>query len=265
MTIKYSGNDDFDGVMGVLDSKIYVNSKTKEGYMRVVNKMAPVIHKYAVKFLSYNDIEDVKQDIIVHILESIPKYSPSKGTKLSTFLEMRIYRMLVNIVRNDNRMSKNATSLNIMACSIECSECNARFVVQVASGEEVSCNICGSSISTTNRRHTIAIRPSLFSDNKLKNKIDLTGITISLEANIPDDGSSTHSRMNMEDLVMFEADMSKAMLDEDQDVINIINLIYEQDHSIDSAADELGIPGSSANFKIKKLSRKKIIRDIFGR
>src|SRR5271169_3035249 len=85
----------FRGLVRLYDEDIYIDTRTGKGYDEVIKKLSALVRKFMSRFhFNGNSSADTKHDIIVHILEGIPKYNPDRNTKLSTFIEMRVGRRL---------------------------------------------------------------------------------------------------------------------------------------------------------------------------
>ena len=139
----------FCGTVRLYDVDIYIDTRTGNGYDEVIRKLNPLIHKFMAKFhFNGNSAGDTRHDIIVHILEGIPKYNPNKNTKLSTFIEMRVNRRLINELRDKSRISKNATYLNIGTFHVVC-QCGNDFIATINNGElsQTICQECGRSLA----------------------------------------------------------------------------------------------------------------------
>ena len=81
----------FVGNAMVYDQSIYIDTRDGTGYDKVIEKLGALIYKFSNKYhFNNNSFEDTKHDVIIHILEGIPKYNSNRNAKLSTFLEMRV-------------------------------------------------------------------------------------------------------------------------------------------------------------------------------
>lgn len=254
---KYNG---FVGFAKLYNSEVYIDTRDGTGYNTVIKKLNPLICKFALKFhFSGNTFEDTRHDVIIHILEGIPKYDPRKNMKLSSFLQMRVERRLINELRNKSKASRNATFLNIRTYNITCS-CGCNFVKTMAKNEIKYCPECDSPIG-----HAIKSVPiNMFEvnesmlisfDEDLETDIytNTQEVVISDEVELLDEG------------VLRICDMQKWFEDEDPRVVKIVELMYFHDYSITAAAKEVGLTGAGANMKLKNLKNKKIVCELFGR
>ena len=88
---KTGKNNGFVGFVTLYDAEIYVDTRDGTGYSEVIKKLEPLICRFAHKYhFNGNAFEDTKHDVIVHILEGIPKYNPNKEMKLSKNLSKKI-------------------------------------------------------------------------------------------------------------------------------------------------------------------------------
>ena len=141
----YSG---FAGTVLLYNAAIYIDTRDGTGYKEAIDKLNPLVYKFMSKFyFSGNSYEDTKQDIILHILEGIPTYDPRKPVKLSTFIEMRVNRRLINELRDKSRIFKNATFLNVSSFNFTC-ECGNNFTITISNDDDrkIICNSCGDEI-----------------------------------------------------------------------------------------------------------------------
>lgn len=247
----------FAGIVELYDIKVYIDTRGGTGYDTVIDKLKPLICKFAMKYrFAGNTFEDTRHDIIVHILEGIPKYNPQKNTKLSTFLEMRVNRRLINELRNRSRISRNATYLNVGLYNIYC-DCGYSFIVKIDQLTNKECAECGKSIHNIKRK--VSINTPEISESMLA--------PAGLYENCNDDNipGIQNEIKDIDDNVIFTHDVQNWLKNEDPRVVKIVELIYFRDYSIKAAAEEVGLSGAGANMKLKELSKNKIVRELFGR
>lgn len=257
---KYLG---FSGIVNVNNEYVYVNTKTGSGYDRVINKLDRLVNYLASKYkIKGNTLEDNRQNVILHILEGIPKYNPFKNTQLSTFLQMRVERRLINEIRDENRISKNATILNVQTFGITC-ECGQEYITSLANKSnlnEIKCNSC---FAQAHKQKVIVLS---------HDELSLESI---MECHFED---SSHSEGMLDESDLFQqhspslddnvitiCDIQKWLADEDPRVIKIIELVCFKDYSVRAAADEVGLTGAGASLKLKNLKNKHVVRELLGR
>lgn len=86
-----TGKKHFAGTVIMRDKEIYIDTSNGTGFREVFQEMDSAINmlsngNWSLGFRPVWDVEDMKQDISLTMLEAIVKYDPSSGTKLSTFL-----------------------------------------------------------------------------------------------------------------------------------------------------------------------------------
>lgn len=250
----------FAGPVKVFKKDVYVNTKTGVGYDKVIKELGNLINFIAHKYhFDGFAVEDTKQHIIVHILEGIPKFDPRKNVKLSTFIQMRVTRRLINEIRNDAKRNKNATMLNVYSYTFSC-VCDNTEVAILGAKEKIEkeCSHCGKLMTSAKRN---AIQPCEIPINNL-----IYGNNQSID--IDDQNglfkSSTH-QYPLDEAVTYSYDLNKWLEKEDPAMAKIIELMCIHDYSINEAARKVGMSGAWANLKLKNLRNKRIVKEIFGR
>lgn len=267
----------FVGCVQLYDEEVYVDTRTGKGYDRVIAKLDKFIkylsHKYNFPGLS---LEDIQQNIALYILEGIPKYDPRKNTKLSTFLQMRIDRRLINEIRNQGRDLRNATILRTTLYAITCRKCDNKFILGLGSSEkvhEMHCKECGSILDNA-RAYPINLPPPSISESKLVSKLDASADASGRKGYTLDDLMSANSfdlpmiygaKPEMNEAVETKTDIMRMLDGEEPIVKELLELICFQDFSVKAAAKKVGISHTSANNKLKRLRRKRRVRETFGR
>jgi len=219
-------------------------------------------HKYRLKG---NAFEDNKQNIIVHILEGIPKYNPFKNTKLSTFIQMRVERRLINEIRNESRLSRNANYLNVQAYNIICN-CGSEYPVTVAKRRMLSHIICSKCGSRASEQRILGYSsPEISLESVLEKCSNGDAVQdMSILQNSSSDILNTQDN-HPDDKIIYMHDIQKWLEKEDPRTAEIVKLICFQDYSISAAAEKVGLTGAGVNMKLKSLKSKKIVRELLGR
>jgi RNA polymerase sigma factor (sigma-70 family) len=258
-TKEYSG---FAGTVELYDSSIYIDTRNGIGNDEVIKKLMPLIHKLMRIFrFNGNTANDTKHDIIVHILEGIPRYDPRKNTKLSTFIETAVCNRLKNRLRDKSRISKNANYLNVCVYHIVCN-CGNDFTITVSNGEEHNtlCPECGKPISEAKKK--VAVNTPEVSESMLNYIDDDSHVDMSAGEHYSFIRNETKT---LDEEVIHTHDIKAWLESEDPRIVKIIELIYFHDYSIKAAAEEVGLSGAGANMKLKDLQNKEIVRELFGR
>lgn len=263
----------FAGDVKLYNKEVYVDTRDGTGYDKVISELDRYIthlaYKYNLSGLGFN-FDDTRQHIILRILEGIPKYDPDKNTTLSTFLHMRIERRIINEVRNVSVDSKNPTVLRTSLYSVAC-ECGRKFMISTGGDEKVEdkqCYGCDKTIENAK------IFPVNIPPESLNSAFSVERITNCEERITTDDVISDESfdipmvygnKPRLDEQVILKKDMEKWMDLEDEEIKKLVELVCFKDYSIKAAAEIIGISHTGASNKLKKLKRKKIIRDMFGR
>jgi RNA polymerase sigma factor (sigma-70 family) len=230
----------FAGTIKVKNAEVYVNTKTGEGYNEVLAQLSDMISYLASKFdLDGFNLDDNKQHVIIMVLEGIPKFNPNKDTKLSTFLQMRISRRIINEIRDSNRFKNNATFLNIKTYSYRC-DCGN--VVSATHEDRIeTCSICGEAI-------------------KKAKKLWIKNTAVSYDS-ICDGYVGTYSKGFETDRRMDAMDIMDCLENEDEQTRSIVSLMYYQGFSAKDVAEKLGTSQSNVYVKIKNLKHNKRLKE----
>ena len=101
-----------DIVVEVYDEHIKINIETGMGYDKVLEKMDPLLNSYSYKFkIETMEPEDVKQELVIIVLEGIANYNHEKNVKLSTFLHTHIFNKIISKINSTLKKSNNASFL----------------------------------------------------------------------------------------------------------------------------------------------------------
>lgn len=269
-TKKYLG---FAGKIKLYDKEVYVDTRSGTGYDKVIEELNKYIdylsYKYNLSNLGFS-IEDTKQHIIMRILEGIPKYNPYKNTALSTFLHTIIERRIINEVRDASVDSKNPTVLRTTLYSVVC-ECGHKFMISMGNDElfnDYKCYCCSRTIDKA-KIFSVNVPPeSIHSVFIVNMKADDTD-GLSAEDIISDESFDIPlvfgKKQKLDERMSFMHDIEKWIKSENKQMQKLIELVCFKDYSIKAAAKIIGISPTSANNKLKRLKRKKIVRDILNR
>jgi RNA polymerase sigma factor (sigma-70 family) len=263
----------FAGTVKLYNKEMYVDTRNGVGYDKVIKTLDRYITHLAYKYNLSNlgfVFEDTKQHIIMRILEGIPKYDPNRKTTLSTFLHMRIERRIINEIRNASIDSKNPTVLKTSLYSVMC-ECGCKFMISTSGDEKVEdteCYWCNKTIENAKIFSINAPPESINTVFKIQSLTDEDN-RITIEDVISDDSFDIPmvfgEKPKLENRTALKYDIEKWMKSEDPKVKKLVELVCFKDYSIKAAAEVVGISHTGATNKLKRLKRKKIIRDIFNR
>lgn len=103
---------EFEGTVRMYDEDVYINTATRQGYDRVLERIDPLLCKWASKtYMPGYTFEDIKQELSIIIIEGVNAFDPSKNVKLSTFLHTHLRNKLVSKIKSVNKLSNDAFSL----------------------------------------------------------------------------------------------------------------------------------------------------------
>lgn len=255
----------FVGEAKVYNEYIYVDTRNGEGYDKVLKKMGGYIYHLSNKFDLSNDgfdMEDTKQYIGMLIIEGIKAYDPGKKASLSSFLHIRIERLLINRISYYSIEDHNPTILKTCLYSIGC-KCGSKYTITMSSKEDVragECMGCAGSLEDA-RIFAVNVPPEGFN------------------AFVKRDGED----MNMEEGISYaDADIRMVYGSKGVDIdnaIDIYNIVESQkdsqikdmlkmvleDCSVNEAAKRVGISHTWGQVKIKELRNNKRIREVLCR
>lgn len=238
----------FAGMAKIYDSEVYIDTRDGTGYDKAIVKFKPLINRLSKKYnFRGNTIEDTKHDIIIHILEGIQDYNPEKNMKLSTFIEMRASKRIINSVRKQCQLSNNATFVNLGLYNVIC-DCGYTFRAKIVEVDNITCPSCGNEINSNNFRF-VGFGES--QENDRKHEADIRVFN--------EVGKS------IDEEVIFNHDMSNALKNEDIETKSLVGYIYHEGLSITGAAQKSNILPASANKKLKRLGEKDKIQKVFGK
>jgi len=252
----------FVGKAFIYDEEIFINTLTGEGYDIVVGKMKNYIDWYSGKIrLAGFDRDDIKQLIVVILLDGIRRYNPQLKIKLSTFLYVHIRNRIISRIKEETRQSLNAT-YNAPHYKFIC-PCGASFSSN--KDEATHCNRCKKPVNDLWTIRAEHCEP-----------VSLDGIMSSANDDESNDRASRiHYNGQNNSLIDFfgridttedidrDLDFSNILSDEDEVTRKIAELMYHEDYSITDAAKEVGLTCWAASLRLKKLKSKKHIREFF--
>jgi RNA polymerase sigma factor (sigma-70 family) len=223
----------FEGIVDVYDETFYVNTLTNVGLESVLKKVEPLINKMCSKtYISGYAFEDIKQELNIMVIQGISKYDPAKGTKLSTFLQNHLRKKMISKLRSVNKMSNDSSSISFTSDPD----------YKDAKIKRVREEILFSSCTPDNIED-----PSMRFENTISDDDGLYGST----------GLSFGDKE-------FELTLRKISKDLDPDTARIIELLYYEDLPINKAAEAVGLTGSAASMRLKKLEKNESFRMAFS-
>lgn len=224
----------YSGYVDMYDEKIFIDTKTKMGYSRVLERIDPLLCKWSSRtYMPGYTYEDIKQELSVIIVEGINSFDPNKKVKLSTFLHTHLRNKLVSKIKSVNKLSNDACSLRGKGVVNESDDGKYRRSREELSFSSIAKVDPNSGEEYSEFQTTLAESDSLYAeDGTVFERIDLE-LAIEKVADLVDD---------------------KTYL--------ILRKVCLEGYSIKDAAAEVGLTGWAASMRLKKLSKHKIINDI---
>lgn len=233
MSVKKQG---YSCYVDMYEEQVYVDTVTKKGYSRVIERIDPLLCKWASKtYMPGYTYEDIKQELSLIIVEGINSFNPEKKVKLSTFLHTHLRNKLISKIKSVNKLSNDACSLRSIEKGLKEDEVKYR-----KSREELNFSAMmrvdpGSGEEYCEFQDTLANSDALFSED-----------------------GTIFERIDLELAIQKVADVV------DEKTYIILRKVCLDGYSIKDAASEVGLTGWAASMRLKKLSKHKLIADILG-
>lgn len=217
----------------VYDETIFVNTETGEGIDKVLEKIDPLLCGQAAKsYLPGYVFDDIKQELTVIAIDGIYAYDPTRGVKMSTFLQTHLKHKFISKLRSENKMSNDAFGFDDSG-----SDRGQSKILRVR--EELSFSQC----------------TPVNSENEM----------IPFEHSVgEEDGMYGARRMNY-DSIDFQISLKKLLKKIDPKTARIVELVYFKDYTIKDAAQQVGLSGWAASMRLKNLASKRAFKDIFDK
>ena len=254
-------------VVRVYDEDVYVDTKTGDGFPRVLERIDPLLCKMASKtYMPGYRFEDVKQELCIIAIEGINSFDPKKKVKLSTFLHIHLRNKLVSKIRSVNKLSNDAFALYSKSGSAAC-DCGGDVVCEDknATPPVGRCEDCGKEYKNFYRRSREEILFTQINPKKDKNG-DEYG---SFQDSIGGDDTIHRNRFSCIEYIDFVKSINNLKEFIDDKTAEIIELVCLEDYSIKDAASQVGLTGWAASMRLKKLARNprtsRIIKEILNK
>lgn len=255
---------DFSGEIEIYNDKIYIDTKSGKGYDELIKKLEKFINYMAFKYdLEGQENDDMKQNIVVHILESLNKFDPNKGMKLSTFLQMRIYRQIINEIRDQGLSCNNPTILKTKLYSASCN-CGNKFTIVLHDDDNISDCLCNNCNERVDSKKSFQINAPPISINSIRDCFDKSIANNVLCSDNDNIGIIANHPKKFADEVERKLDLQKFFNQQDPKMCEALNMICFDDRSIKDAAAKVGMSYSGLSNKIKKLKGSNKLREVLG-
>lgn len=245
----------YEQIVEMYEESIFVSTKTKEGYQRVLERIDPLICKWASKtYMPGYTFDDIKQELSLIIIEGINSFDPNKKVKLSTFLHTHLRNKLISKLKSVNKLSNDAYS---MAPSSELCSCGGLIKVD---GSTARCSQCNSEHDVSYRKS----REELIFSSMPKTDPGNGEEYAEFQSSLSESDSlyrSVSSGHDMADLNMAIASLGEVV---DDKTFSILKMVCLEGYSIKDAGQNVGLTGWAASMRLKKLGRNKIITDLLS-
>jgi len=259
--------DNFEGIVKMYDEEVYISKQTKEGYTRVLQRIDPLLCKWASKtYMPGYNFEDIKQELSLIIIEGVNAFDPNKQVKLSTFLHTHLRNKLVSKIKSVNKLSNDAYSLyekveaEICECGGLVSFSKTRCLETDNLITRYRCESCDKEYKPNYRksREELVFSSMPKKDPRSGEEYAEFEHCLSDSDNIYSDNRSPYERVDLELAIEKLAEII------DSKTYIILRMVCLEGHSIKDAAKEVGLTGWAASMRLKKLERYKIINDLLS-
>jgi RNA polymerase sigma factor (sigma-70 family) len=246
------------------DEDIWVNTETREGYDRIIERINPLLCKWASRtYMPGHSFEDIKQELTIIIIEGINAFDPSKKVKLSTFLHTHLRNKLVSKIKSFNKLSNDACSLHDDIAGDIC-ECGGKIEHKVVVGyagireDKWICKSCDLTFNSNLRKSRGEITFSSMP------KIDISSGEEYLDfENMLGESDSLYSDdKNSFDKTDLTLMLSRLKGKLDEKTYSILRMVCLEGYSFKDAAEKVGLTSWAASVRLKKLAKSKIMTDI---
>ena len=246
----------FKGFVKMYDESVYIDTDTKEGYGKVLERIDPLLCKMASKtYIPSSNFEDIKQDLSIMAIEGIDSYDPNKKVKLSTFLHIHLRNKLISKIKSANKLSNDASffkSHNQILCS-----CGEALTVG-KSENSVVCDGCGKEHKSIHKKSREEINFGAIPKRSPSDGEEYAEFETTLSS---EDGLYPESRSQYAD-VELSLLIDKLSDSLDPTTASILKMVCLEGYSIKDAAAKYGLTGWAASMRLKKLSKYNILKDL---
>jgi RNA polymerase sigma factor (sigma-70 family) len=260
------GDKMFEGIVRMYDEDVHINTDTKEGYARVIERIDPLLCKMASKtYMPGYNFDDIKQELIVIAVEGVNAFDPKKNVKLSTFLHIHLRNKLISKIKSVNKLSNDAFSLSENMQKNPICSCGGKIISDEYIEEETgkvkcghSCEVCSKNYSYPHRRSREEL---IFSGMPRVNPNDGEEYADFQSSLSNSSGLYSNDRTSYDD-VELELLIDKLSEAIDEKTSIILRKVCLEGFSIKDAAESVGLTGWAASMRLKKLDRFKILKDL---
>lgn len=258
-------NKNFVGTVKIKNSKIFINTNKGIGYDKVLIALKDMIEYFCNKYKINNlSKDDMRQYIIMFVLESLSKYKSNKNTKLSTFVQMNVTRLLINFILNENKKANNATFLNLETFRVTCG-CKNKYILTSEEIKSKLCDYCSKPLSLF-KSHRISLSPISFSSPIHANISQTNGNILTIEDTISTENAEMLFLFNKSYIddkkIITKYDLNKWLKSKNPKIKYIINEILNNDESILQIAKKMGVSHTWVKNKLLSSAKDKKLLEI---
>ena len=258
---------EYEGVVRMYDEDVYVNTTTKQGYNRVLERIDPLLCKWASKtYMPGYNFEDIKQELSIIIIEGINAFDTSKNVKLSTFLHTHLRNKLVSKIKSVNKLSNDAFSLyeKIAGDLCECGGLIALKKIRNPKNNSIVsrhlCEQCNQEYKPNYRKS----REELVFSSMPKTDPGSGEEYAEFQSSLAETDSLYADNSTVYDRIDLEIAIERLSEIIDNKTAEILKMVCLEGFSIKDAAKKVGLTGWAASMRLKKLDRYKIIKDLLA-
>jgi DNA-directed RNA polymerase specialized sigma subunit len=249
----------FEGNIQMYEETIFMSTKTKTGYDRILKKIDPLIRSMSSKvYIPGYSNEDIRQEVARIAIEGIDSYDSTKNVRLSTFLHIHLRNKIISLIKHHNKISNDASTS--FDADLGTCECGGKIIFKKdsdnkdLSGECFECTSCKKESQNSYRRSREEL---VFS---------------SIPVDDSEESSDFQSKLSTDDNIFYrdgysgdvdiDAVLRKIREDIDAKTAHVLKRICVDGLSIKDAASEVGLTGWAASVKIKKLANNDDIKTL---
>jgi RNA polymerase sigma factor (sigma-70 family) len=246
---------EYEQFVEMYDEKIFVSTKTKQGYDKVLKKIDPLLCKWASKtYMSGYGFEDLKQELSIIIIEGVNAFDPEKKVKLSSFLHNHLKNKLISKLKSVNKLSNDAYGLTEETTKSICS-CGGIFSEK---GKVNVCKECGNEYGPVYR----SSREELIFSAMPKRSPSSGEEYMDFESSLSVSDGMFSTNGTPYDKIHLDMAIERLSSQVDAKTLTILKMVCLDGHSIKDAAKRVGLTGWAASMRLKKIKTNRIINDL---
>lgn len=246
------------------DEDIFVDTQTKQGYDRIIERINPLLCKWAARtYMPGHSFDDIKQELTILVIEGVNAFDPSKKVKLSTFLHTHLRNKLISKIKSFNKLSSDACSLHDEIAGDIC-DCGGKIEKKSLinnlgfTEDKWICQSCDLAFSSNLRKSKAEINFGSMPKKDMSSGEEYLDFEDSLRET---DSLYLNDRNGYEkaDLLLM---LKKAEKKLDEKTLAILKMVCIEGYSFKDAAEKVGLTSWSASVRLKKLAKSKLMSDI---